>query len=144
MLSSLGSTPRIDRRAPASILLITPAHEVATRAYITLEREFGSRVWLCHEGALTPALHLLGACKFRLILLDPAIGTALPEAILGVVKQAAPETPLVVLAGGADLPGPSDRAPLGTAAMVPRGSSAALLDVVRKILGFPAPNARGS
>lgn len=60
----------VERRIPASCLLITPAVELANSVYGTLERELASRVWVWHEPTVEPAVRALGVCRFRLIVLD--------------------------------------------------------------------------
>ena len=137
----------VERRVPASLLLITPAVELANGVYGTLERGLGSRVWIWHEPAVEPAVRVLGACRFRLILLDPTLAGAMLGSTLRAVKEAAPQTPLALLADtGTPLrierQGLGDaRARLaGAAAVVPRGDDGALVRVVRQILATPAAN----
>jgi hypothetical protein len=135
----------IERRVPASCLLITPAVGLANSVYGTLEHGLGSRVWVWHEPAMESAVRVLGVCRFRLILLDPTLAGAFLGSVLRAIKHAAPQTPLVLLTGtGAPLrierKGLGDaRARLaGAAAVVPHDDAAALERVVRQILAMPA------
>jgi hypothetical protein len=138
----------VERRVPASCLLITPALELANTVYGTLERDLGARVWVWHEPAVEPAVRALGVCKFRLILLDLMPADPTLGSVLRAVKEAAPETPLVLLATGPDTPLGIEQARLGegrarlagAAAVVPRRNSAALILAVRRILAMPAPS----
>jgi hypothetical protein len=138
----------VERRVPASCLLITPALELANSVYGTLERELGARVWLWHEPGVEPAVRALGVCRFRLILLDLMPAGTMLGAVLRAVKEAAPETPLVLLAAGPDTPLRIEQVRLGegrarlagAAAVVPRRNSAALVRAVRQILAMPAPS----
>jgi CheY-like chemotaxis protein len=138
----------VERRVPASCLLITPAVELANTVYRTLERDLGARVWVWHEPAVEPAVRALGVCRFRLILLDMATTNVLPGSVLRALREAAPETPLVLLAAGADTPLGIEQARLGegrarlagAAAVVPHRNSAALIRAVRRILAMPAPS----
>ena len=141
----------VERRVPASCLLISPAVELANSVYGTLERELVSRVWVWHEPAVEPAVRALGVCKFRLIVLDLMPAGTMLGSVLRALKEAAPETPLVLLAAGADTPLRIERKGLGDArarlagatAVVPRANAAALVGVVRQILATAAPS-RGS
>lgn len=138
----------VERRVPASCLLITPAVDLANTIYGTLERELGSRVWLWHEPGVEPAVRALGVCKFRLVLLDLVSADTMLGSVLRAVKEASPETPLVLLAAGVDTPLGIEQARLGeerarlagATAVVPRRDSAALLRAVRRILAIPAPS----
>ena len=87
----------VERRTPASLLLVAAEIEVANMVYGTLERALGSRVCVLHEPTLGPALKLLAVCRFRLILLDLPLRTASPGSALRAIKTAAPDTPLVLL-----------------------------------------------
>ena len=135
----------VERRVPASLLLITPTVALANRVHGTLERELASRVWVWHEPAVEAALRVLGVCRFRLVLLDMAIAEALAGSVLRALKEAAPETPLVLLAVGAATALGVERAGLGSArarlsgaaAVVPRDDAGALVRAVRGILGTP-------
>jgi len=135
----------VERRVPATCLLISPAVELANSVYGTLERELASRVWVWHEAAVEPAMRILGVCRFRLILLDMATTNMFAGSVLRALKEAAPETPLVLLAVGAATALGVERAGLGAArlrlsgatAVVPRGDNAALVRVVRQILATP-------
>jgi hypothetical protein len=141
----------VERRVPASLLLVTPEVWIANTVYGTLERTLGARVWLWIEPALEPAVRVLGVCRFRLILLDLMLREGFPGSVLRVLRQAAPQTPIALLAprpGGAGLS--IERRELGAAgwsrlsgalAVVPRGDPASLTRVVLQILGIPA--ARG-
>jgi len=141
----------VERRVPASCLLITPTVELANSVYGTLERDLGARVWVWQEPAVEPAVRALGVCKFRLILLDLMPAGTMLGSVLRAVKEAAPETPLVLLAAGPDTPLRIERTGLGdararlagAAAVVPRGNAGALVRVVRRILAMPVPS-RGS
>jgi hypothetical protein len=134
----------LERRVPASLLLITPTVALANSVHGTLERELPSRVWVWHEPAVEPALRILGVCRFRLILLDLPAHTMLGS-VLRALKDAAPETPLVLLAVGAATALGVERAGLGGArprlsgatAVVPRGDAGALVRAVRGILATP-------
>ncbi len=144
MRQPIGLAYSAERRVPASLLLITPAVELANTVHGTLERELGSRVWVWDEPAVEPALRVLGVCRFRLILLDLPAHTMLGS-VLRALKEAAPETPLVLLAVGAATALGVERAGLGAArarlsgatAMVPRGDAEALVRAVRQILATP-------
>ena len=138
----------VERRVPASCLLISPAVELANSVYGTLERDLGARVWVWHEPAVEPAVRALGVCKFRVILLDLMPADAMLGSVLRAVKEAAPETPLVLLAVGAATALGVERAGLGDArarlagatAVVPRGDAGALVRVMRQILATPTPS----
>ena len=139
----------VERRVPASLLLITPTVAVANGVYGTLERGLGSQVWVWHELAAEPAVRILEACTFRLILLDVALAGVRLGSALRTVKQAAPTTPLVLLATSAETPLRIERHALGDArarlagatAVVRHGDPAALEQAVRQILAMPATNA---
>jgi hypothetical protein len=134
----------VERRVPASLRLITPTVALANRVHGTLERELASRVWVSHEPAVEPALRVLGVCRFRLILLDLPAHTMLGS-VLRALKEAAPETPLVLLAVGAGTALGVERAGLGGArprlsgatAVVPHGDAGALVQAVRDVLATP-------
>jgi hypothetical protein len=146
--ASAGLACTVERRLPASCLLGSPAVELANSVYGTLERELASQVWIWHEPAVEPAVRVLGACRFRFILLDVAVA----DSVLRALKEAAPETPLVLLAVGAVTQLGIERAGLGTerarlagaAGVVPRGNAGALERVARQILAMSAPNAPDS
>ena len=141
----------VERRAPATLLLITAEMGIANTVYGTLERALGARIWLWHEPALEPAVRVLGVCRFRLILLDLVLREGFPGSVLRVLRQVAPQTPIALLAprpGGAGLS--IERRELGAAgwsrlsgalAVVPRGDPASLTRVVLQMLGIPV--ARG-
>ena len=124
--------------------------EVANSVYCTLERALGARVWVWHEPAVEPAVRVLGVSRFRLILLDPTLAGAMLGSTLRAVKEAAPQTPLVLLATAPETPLRIERKGLGDArarlagatAVVPRGDAGALVRVVRQILAAPAVNPR--
>jgi len=136
----------VERRTPASLLLVAAEIEVANMVYGTLERALGSRVCVLHEPTLGPALKLLAVCRFRLILLDLPLRTASPGSALRAIKTAAPDTPLVLLAPRANTALDIERAGLGDAegrvssavAVVPRAEPERLVRVVREVLGMPA------
>jgi CheY-like chemotaxis protein len=140
-----GTAHHLDRRLPASCLLITSSGALASSVQGTLARGLGSRVWIWQEPALEPALRALGACTFRLILLDLALADARLGTVLRALRRSAPRTPLVLLAAGAATPlgvertGMGDeRARLGGAAgVVPQTDPAAVERVVRRVLGLP-------
>ena len=142
----------VERRVPASLLLITPMVEVANSVYCTLERALGARVWVWHEAAVEPAVRVLGACRFRLILLDSTLAGAMLGSALRAVKEAAPQTPLVLLAAAPETPLRIERKGLGDArarlagatAVVPHGHPAALQRVARQILAMSATLAADS
>src|SRR5262249_37759143 len=133
----------VERRIPASLLLIAAEVDVANMVYGTLERALGSRVFLWHEPALAPALKVLAACRFRLILLDPPLRH--PGSALRAIKQVAPDVPLVLLASHANTALAVERRGLGEAqariagavAVVPRSEPDPLVRVVRKVLSMP-------
>jgi CheY-like chemotaxis protein len=135
----------VERRIPASLLLIAAEVEVANMVYGTLERALGSRVCVWHEPALAPALNVLAACRFRLILLDFALGRAAPGSLLRAIKQRAPDTPLALLVPRPETALAIERGALGeaetrlagAAALVPRGEPEPLVQVVREILAMP-------
>ena len=92
-------------------------------------------------------MRVLGVCRFRLILLDLMPADTMPGSVLRALKEAAPETPLVLLAVGAATALGIERAGLGAGlrlsgatAVVLRGDAAALVRVVRQILATPAPS----
>ena len=114
MRQPIGLAYSIERRVPASLLLITPAIELANSVHGTLERELASRVWVWHEPAVEPALRVLGVCRFRLILLDLPPHMMLGS-VLRALKEAAPDTPLVLLAVGPTTALGVERAALGSA-----------------------------
>jgi len=136
----------VERRIPASLLLIAAEIDLANMVYGALERALGSRVCVWHEPALAPALKVLAACRFRLILLDLALGKAAPGALLRAVKQKAPDTPLALLVPrpGTALAiergvfGNAEARLAGAVAVVPRGDPEPLVRVVRQILAMPA------
>jgi hypothetical protein len=135
----------LERRLPASCLLITPSVELANSVYGTLERDLGSRIWVWQEPAVEPAVRVLSVCRFRLILLDLMPADTMPGPVLRAIKQASPTTPLVLLAAGPDTPLTIERKGLGdaqarlagAAAVLPRSDAAALGRVVRQILATP-------
>jgi DNA-binding NarL/FixJ family response regulator len=135
----------LDRRLPATCLLITPSVQLASSVHGTLTRGIGSRVWIWQEAALEPALRVLRACEFRLILFDLTLADARPGSALRALRRHAPRTPLALLAAGVETPlrlerkGMGDeRARLaGAAAVVPQADLAALERAVRRILGMP-------
>ena len=139
-------TYSVERRIPASLLLIAGETEMANMVYGTLERALGSRVCVWHEPAIPSALKVLAVCRFRLILLDLALGKAAPGALVRGIKRQAPDTPLALL-----LPRPTtalaiERGSLGEAearlagavAVLPRGDPEPLVRVVRQVLAMPA------
>jgi len=138
-------TYSVERRIPASLLLIAGETEMANMVYGTLERALGSRVCVWHEPGVASALKLLAACRFRLILLDLALGKAAPGALVRAIKRQAPDTPLALL-----LPRPAtalaiERRALGepeprlagAVAVLPRADSDRLVRVVRQGLAIP-------
>ena len=140
-----GTAYHLDRRLPATCLLITPSLQLAGSVHGVLSRGIGSRVWIWQEAALEPALRVLRACEFRLILLDLTLADARPGSALRALRRSAPRTPLVLLAAGVETPlrlerkGMGDeRARLaGAAAVVPQTDPAALERAVRQVLGMP-------
>lgn len=140
-----GTAYHLDRRLPATCLLITPSLQLAGSVHGVLSRGIGSRVWIWQEAALEPALRVLRACEFRLILLDLTLADARPGSALRALRRSAPRTPLVLLVAGVETPlrlerkGMGDeRARLaGAAAVVPQTDPAALERAVRRILGMP-------
>jgi len=148
MRQAIGLGYSLERRLPASSLLITPSVDLANSVYGTLERELASRVWVWQESSVESALRVLGVCRFRLILLDMAMAEALAGSVLRALKEVAPETPLILLAVGSATPLGIERAGLGAArlrlsgatAVAPRGDAGALVRAVREILATPLPN----
>jgi hypothetical protein len=136
----------LERRVPASLLLITPDIGIANSVYGTLEHALGARIWLWHEPALEPAVRVLGVCRFRVVLLDMKLVEAAPEWTLPSLKQAAPETPLVMLGTAADPPSGTKQGRPGTTrshlsgamAVVPPDDLASLTHVVLQVVGIPA------
>ena len=136
---------------PATILLITPAVELANSVYGTLERTLGARAWVWHEPAMEPGVRVLGVCRFRLLLLDVTLAGAMLGSVLRALKEAAPQTPLALLAGtGTPLRierqglGAARARLAGAAGVVARGDAAALERVVRQILAMSATDAPDS
>ena len=135
----------LDRRLPATCLLITPSVQLANGVRGTLTRGLSSRVWVWQEPALEPALRVLRACQFRLILLDLTLADARPGWALRALRRGAPQTPLALLAPGAETPlqleqlgmGVERARLAGAAAVVPQADPAALERAVRRILGMP-------
>ncbi len=135
----------LERRLPATCLLITPSAQLAGSVHGTIARGIGPRVWIWHEPALEPALRVLRACRFRLILLDLTLADVHLGSALRALRRGAPHTPLALLAAGVETPlrlerkGMGDeRARLaGAAAVVPQADPAALERAVRRILGVP-------
>lgn len=135
----------LDRRLPATCLLITSSVQLASSVHGVLARGLGTRVWIWHEPALEPAVRVLRACRFRLILLDLTLAEARPGSVLRALRQGAPRTPLALLSAGGETPlrlerkGMGDeRARLaGAAAVVPQTDPVALEQAVRRILAMP-------
>ena len=146
----LGLAYSVERRVPASLLLITPTVALANTVHGTLERELASQVWIWHEPVVESALRVQGVCRFRLIVLDLMPADTMLGSVLRALKEAAPETPLVLLAAGADTPLRIERKGLdnararlaGAAAVVPRGDVGALLRPVQGILATPVASRR--
>jgi hypothetical protein len=136
----------VERRVPASLLLITPEVGIANTVYGTLERSLGARVWLWHEPAVETAVRVLAVCRFRLVLLDLTLVEGAPEWMLPSFQQAAPETPIALLGTSAGTPAGIEQGRRGAArplfggavAVVPRGDPTALARVVLQVLGIPA------
>jgi hypothetical protein len=141
----------LERRVPASLLLITPDVGIANTVYGTLERALGARIWLWHEPALESAVRLLGVCRFRLIVVDLMLREGFPGSALRLLREVAPQTPIILLVprdGGGGLT--IERRKLGAAewsrisrslALVPRGDPTRLTRAVRETLGIPASGA---
>src|SRR5690242_2158466 len=146
MRQPIGLAYSVDRRVPASLLLITPAVELANRVHGTLERELPSRVWVWHEPAVEPGLRVLSVCRFRVIVLDLMRADIMLGSLLRALKDAAPDTPLVLLAAGPATALGVERAALGSArarlagaaAVLSRTDVGALVRAVREILATPA------
>jgi CheY-like chemotaxis protein len=112
-----------------------------------LARTTGHRVWVLHESSLPVAKKLLAACRFRLILLDPVLPDTTPGQVLRAVKNRAPDTPLVLLQGGASTVTALERGDIGdvaaarlagAVAVIGRDQEDALVQVVREVLGIAA------
>jgi CheY-like chemotaxis protein len=135
----------LDRRLPATCLLITPSVQLANSVHGVLARGIGSRVWIWQEPALEPALRVLRACQFRLIFLDLMLADVRPGSALRALRRGAPRTPLALLSAGVETPlrlerkGMGDeRARLaGAAVVVSRSDGAAIERAARRILGMP-------
>ena len=140
-----------DRWAPASVLLLAHQVSVGNAVRATLERAVGPRLWIWHEATLAPALKMVSVCRLRLILLDPVIPDVSPGLVLRALRQATPETPLVVLATRPDTPLAVEQEELGTArarsagavAVVPWDHGEVLVRVVREVLGIPPGKPQG-
>lgn len=137
-------TYSVERRIPASLLLIAGETEMANMVYGALERALGSRVCVWHEPAVASALKVLAACRFRLILLDLALGKAAPGALVRAIKRQAPDTPLALLlprpatALAIELgPGEAAARLAGAIAVLPRSDPEPLVRVVRQVLAMP-------
>jgi CheY-like chemotaxis protein len=135
----------LDRRLPATCLLITESVQLASSVHGALSRGIGSRVWIWQEPAIEPALRVLYACQFRLILLDLTLADVRPGSALRALRRGAPHTPLALLSAGVDTPlrlerkgmGDEQARLAGAAAVVPQADPAALERAVRRILGMP-------
>lgn len=135
----------LDRRLPTSGLLITPSVRLANTVHGVLARGPGPPIWIWQEPALEPALRVLAACRFRLILLDLTLAEVRLGSVLRAIKRGAPGTPLALLAPGPETPLRFERKAMGeerarlagAAAVVPQADPAALEQAVRRILGMP-------
>ena len=132
-------------RAPAGVLLLEADIAAANAVQALLARTTGRRVWVLHESSLPIAKKLLAACRFRLILLDPALPDNTPGQVLRAIKNRAPDTPLVLLQGGASTVTALERGDIGDAAaarlagavaVIGRDQKDALVQVVREVLGI--------
>ena len=86
----------LERRAPASILVIEHESLAGLRLVSMLEREFGNRCWAWTESTLAGALQLLGICRFRLTVLDATLPEASLDAAVCALRRAAPDTPILL------------------------------------------------
>jgi hypothetical protein len=90
---------------------------------------------------------VLTTCRFRLILLDPALRLVSSWAVLRAIKKAAPDTPLALLIARPETPPGTELAALGDAearlagagAVVPRGEPERPVRVVREVDDDPTP-----
>jgi DNA-binding NarL/FixJ family response regulator len=132
-------------RAPAGVLLLEADIGAANAVQALLARTTGHRVWVLHESSLPIARKLLAACRFRLILLDPVLPDTTPGQVLRTIKNRAPDTPVVVLQGGASTVTVLERGDIGdaaaaqvagAAAVIGRDQEDALVQVVRDVLGI--------
>jgi DNA-binding NarL/FixJ family response regulator len=87
---------QIERRAPASVLVVEHEPLAAMRLVSAIERAFRDRCWVWSEGTLADAVQLLGICRFRLIVLDATLPGATLDAAVTRLRQAAPATPIVL------------------------------------------------
>ena len=86
----------VERRAPASVLIVEHEPLAAMRLVSALERAFRDRCWVWSEGTVADALQLLGICRFRLIVLDATVPGLALEAALARLRQAAPDTAVIL------------------------------------------------
>jgi len=106
----------------------------------TLARTGWTDILLWHEPILNRGLTLLGLCEFQLILL----GVSLPElpvhAVLRVIDQCAPGTPVVVMRdvaeNGDPMPTALETQLAHVRAVVGRKDIAGILSAVRSTLGL--------
>ena len=140
-------TPGVERRMPASLLLIAAELPLANMVFGTLERALGVRVFVWHERALEPALRVLAACRFRLILLDVGPHPQVQGSVLRAIKTAAPDTPLALLRPAPTTPlrverramGADEPRLTGASASIVHNDPEALVATVRRLLGVPSP-----
>ena len=134
MHQSAPGTPPVERRAPASVLVVDREPLAAMRLVSELEGAFGDRCWAWSEGSVDGALHLLRICRFRLVVLDATTADPPLEAAVRLLRQAAPDTPVLLHAWHRDAASITDAALAGTAGVAWKSDAAGLIRLVRGVL----------
>ena len=100
----------IERRAPASMLVVEHEPLAVMRLASAVERAFDGRCWVWSEGTIDAAAQLLRICRFRLIILDVTLpGTTLDDAVARL-REVAGDTPIILSAWHRDASLITDRA----------------------------------
>jgi CheY-like chemotaxis protein len=135
----------LEPHLPVGVLLIDDDLASANALHKLLDEVAGRRLWLWHERTAPAAKRLLAACEFRLILLALTLRDGLPGVAIRLIKRAAPDTPLALLASPADVgidqqPFSDTHARLaGAIAVLPKREPAPLLRVLHSVLHTPGP-----
>jgi CheY-like chemotaxis protein len=139
----------LESRLPVGVLLIEDDLASANALHKLLDEVAGRRLWLWHEVSATAARRILTACRFHLILLDLTPPDGPPGVAIRLIKRAAPDTPLALLASPTDVG--IDQQPFsvkharlaGAIAVLPKRETAPLLRVLHGVLHAPRPGRAG-
>lgn len=141
--SNASSGVSLEPRIPVGVLLIEDDLATSNALQRLLDEVAGRRLWLWHERTAAAAGRILAVCQFRLILLDLALPDGPSGVAIRLIKRAAPDTPLALLASPTDVgidhqPFTDKHARLaGAITVLPKREAAPLLRVLHSVLHTP-------